>query len=156
MKEKQEITFFSKRQKKQLSTDLDERFGITISFESDVILQTGKHKLWICTPEYEQTKELPYRVETIGLYFGQYDKRSALRLSIEGAMMFGKDATKNVIELDKKQLEYWIRGVNLDYSGTNEGYVILTHQGDIVGCGKAFHGGILNHVPKERRIKNLI
>ena len=99
--------------------------------------------------------DLHFRTENIGIYFGQIDKRGELRLSIEGAMLVGPTAKKNVVELNDKELEEWIRGINLDKKTGKQGYLILKHGGNFVGCGKAYSEGILNHVPKERRIKKL-
>ncbi len=150
------VKFFNSKEKKQISNMLKQDFGIEHDFKSELILESGKGKLWLCNEEYRKAINLPYRIETIGLYFAQIDKNGELRLSVEGAIRWGKDATKKVIELDEKQKDYWIRGINLDYSGEERGYIIIRYGKDILGCGKAFSGGILNHVPKERRIRNLI
>jgi NOL1/NOP2/fmu family ribosome biogenesis protein len=91
----------------------------------------------------------------VGNYFGRIDKRGELRLSIEGSMKTGPLAIRNVVELNDKELGEWIRGINLDKRTGMKGYVMLKHGKDFVGCGKAYSQGILNHVPKERRIKNL-
>ena len=71
-----------------------------------------------------------------------------------------------IIETDKEgndvsrsEYEQVKRGVNegyyIDiYDGPNgKGYVIIRHEGDYLGCGKYVDGKILNHVPKERRLR---
>ena len=112
-------------------------------------------KLWLVTKDVSKINVDKLRLETIGVYFARYDKRGDLRLSIEGTMMVGSKAKKNVVEINDKELYEWVRGIDLDKIIDDFGYVILKHGKNFVGCGKAFSNGILNHVPKNRRIKKL-
>lgn len=153
---KTEFKVYNAREKKRLAEIFKEDFGMDYDFRNEVIIETGKSKLWIASKGYAPFINIPYRVETIGLYFAQTDKNGELRLSTEGAILLGRYATKRVIEINKEQREYWIRGINFDFETKEKGFVLLKYGNDFVGCGKATGNIMLNHVPKERRIKRLI
>ncbi len=93
-------------------------------------------------------------VNSVGLYFGEL-RHEQLRLSIEGSQIIGKKATKNVIELNEKQLQQWLSGEDLEATGTgceNNSYAIIKHGSDFFGCGRIKDGKLLNFVPKARRL----
>lgn len=147
------MKFYNKKQKRELEKRVSKVWGAVIEFEE--VLEGGKGKLWAASKGVQKANLRRARVESVGNYFGRIDKRGELRLSIEGSMKVGQLATRNVVELSDKELEEWIRGINLDKQTGMNCYVILKHGKNFVGCGKAYSQGILNHVPKERRIKNL-
>lgn len=114
---------------------------------------------------YAVTKELgkiPYddmKIDAIGIYFGEV-YREKLRLSIEGAQIIGKHATKNIYDLDYDQMILWIKGNELDFDDVGEEFVIVrykepkTGKYDILGCGKYNRqtGKLLNYVSKSRKL----
>ncbi len=92
-------------------------------------------------------------IQNAGFYIGMFE-RNNLRLSIEGAQLIGKNATKYTLEISEEECWNWLRGFDLDKE-VEQGFIILTFKGDIVGVGNSKEGRILNTLPKERRIKNL-
>jgi len=116
-------------------------------------LMTGEYKYWLVSEEVAKKKIIG---EVAGYYFARRNKDGTYRLSIEGSQIVGPLSTKNVVEINDKELWNWLRGIDIENNHDQMGWVILKHKDDFVGCGKAFTNGILNHVPKERRIKNLI
>jgi NOL1/NOP2/fmu family ribosome biogenesis protein len=86
-----------------------------------------------------------------GIYFGTLDERG-FRLSIEGCFLVGKLAKKNILEVDDKTAERWMKGEDIECN--LKGYVIVKWKDFFLGCGKS-NGKILrNFVPKNRRIPN--
>jgi NOL1/NOP2/fmu family ribosome biogenesis protein len=147
------MKFYNHKQKRELENKIRSAWGATIKFEE--VMEGGKGKLWWVSSDVQRVTLRRVRVESLGNYFGRIDKHGKLRLSVEGAMKVGPSAKENVVELTDKELEEWLRGINLSKQTGKTGYVILKHGKDFVGCGKAYSKGTLNHVPKERRIKNL-
>ena len=92
------------------------------------------------------------RVNSVGIYFAEMHK-GAIRLSIEGSQIIGKECSKNVLDVDRRQALEWMTGQDISISNPGKGYVIIRHEGDYLGCGKYADGKILNHVPKERRLR---
>ena len=91
------------------------------------------------------------RINSIGIYFASLKENNA-RLSIEGAQLVHKSATTNTIKISNEQAHAWIRGKNLEISTDVYGYQIVVNNGDVMGCGYAKEGTLLNYVPKTRRI----
>lgn len=137
---------------KELIEYIKKNWGVEKTFlENKKIIRTGEYKYRLIS------QETPKKLigEVAGTYFARKNKDGTFRLSIEGSQIIGPLATKNVIEINKEELWQWIRGINLENNHDHEGWVILKHGEDYVGCGKACSKGIINHVPKNRRIKNL-
>ncbi len=147
------MKFLNKKEKEELKAKIRNSWNAEIEIEE--IAMSGEKKMWLVSRQAAIANTQKLRMESIGSYFAKYDKRGDLRLSIEGSIIVGPKAKKNVVELTDKELALWVRGINLDTKTGIEGYVILKKGKDYFGCGKAFEKGILNHVPKERRIKNL-
>jgi len=92
------------------------------------------------------------RINSIGLYFGE-TFHNEIRLSIEGSQLIGKDCTKNILELNEKESKEWLKGIDIDKEVEDRGFVIIKHDKDFLGCGKAVESKILNYVPKNRRLR---
>lgn len=95
------------------------------------------------------------RMNSLGIYFGEW-KNNELRLSIEGSQIIGPFAKKNVVELDEEEMLKWFKGEDFKKETTAQGFVIVKHKNDFLGCGKIKEGTLLNFVPKVRRVKELI
>ncbi|MBR9678929.1 MAG: hypothetical protein GON13_01560 [Nanoarchaeota archaeon] len=147
------MKFYNNKKKKELETRVEQTWGAKIKVNE--IIEGGKNKLWHVSEDVKKIRTRNLRIETMGTYFARYDKRGELRLSIEGSMKVGPYATKYIVRITEKEMNEWIRGINLDKKTENKGYVILKYENNYVGCGKSYSEGILNHVPKNRRIKNL-
>ena len=131
---------------------LQDQFGIS-SLGDSILIKSSKEKLWLTNRDVLDVDFSKMRVETIGFYFGKIEKQG-IRLSIEGSQIVGEKATKNIIDIDEKQLFMWLRGFDLGIRCESD-YVLLRCGNDFVGCGKRKTDGILNFIPKDRRIKSL-
>jgi len=91
----------------------------------------------------------------IGLYLGKL-KKDSFRLSFDATQVFSNQITKNVLEINKKECNEWLFGLDIATEKDIKGYVVLKYKDDFVGSGLAKEGKILNYVPKERRLKKFI
>ena len=93
----------------------------------------------------------------VGLYFCKFEK-DGIRLSIEGSQLLKRFLTKSskMLTLNQKQLELWFKGEDINIEKNLYGWFILLYNKDIIGCGKVKNGILLNYLPKERRVKELI
>jgi len=139
----------SKDLKKLKQMMLDE-FGNVIE---GVFYEGSKGRVYLCTEQSRLVDLQRVNAEGIGVYIGRINP-DGYRPSIEGAQLI--KAKKNVFEISEEQLWDWIRGYNISLINDYNGYCIITHQGDVLGAGKASNGTILNFTPRERRIKSLI
>ena len=141
--------------KKKIIEQLNNQFGINdLPY---LIIQFGKEKLRLYTGNLSK-EELYYldreiRIENIGLYFAKYESNNEIRLTLDGVQLLKSQITKNIFELNDKQANEWLKGLDLDIK-TDYGWKIIKHNNELLGCGKSTGERITNFMPKERRIKN--
>ncbi len=146
--------FLPNKEVKKISAQLENQWGCTGTLNYLYFL-SNKNKIYIVNKDLAHVDVSKLRVNTFGLYFGEIMKNGDIRLSIEGAQLIGSHALKNVIALDNEALRHWMYGEDIALKTDITGYVILTYEKYIVGCGYVRDGTILNYVPKNRRIKTL-
>ncbi len=132
---------------------LDKRFGIDSSvFNKFKFFISGK-KIWITPKSLDEN--LVKREESVGLMFMRIEKNERIKLSTNAAQIFGRYATKNVVELNNQQLYEALRGLDItvDEDSTEDGYVLLKYQNDVLGIGQKRGSFVKNMIPKARRIK---
>ena len=80
------------------------------------------------------------------------DRKGRFEAAHKGVLFLDElpEFKKNVLEVTDSEASQWLRGETISIKA--EGYHIIRNHGDILGCGKAVEGKVLNYVPKERRI----
>ncbi|MGC9514269.1 methyltransferase RsmF C-terminal domain-like protein [Methanocrinis sp.] len=127
---------------------MESRFGIPPrAFEGVSFFRRGR-KVWAFS-----LPEIPdLRCESVGLRFisarGKVPKPTTVALQL-----FGRAATKNVIDLSAAQAERFIAGERQELEADAEdGYVVVSYRGGVLGCGLYSGGELISQLPKERRI----
>ncbi len=93
-----------------------------------------------------------FNIESRGLLFGRFfKKQDKFKPTTNLLQVFGKHASKNVVEIDEGEKEKYIRGFDLEKE-IEEGYVILKCKKDILGCGLYRDKRIKNQIPKAKII----
>ena len=140
--------------KKKILQQLNEQFGITTL--PYLLLRFGREKIraYSGNLSVEELNKLDaeLRIENMGLYFAK-EQIDGIRLTFDGIQLFKPQITKNILTLDDKQAEEWLKGQDLDIQSDNT-FKILKHKDEFIGCGKSTGERITNFVPKERRIKS--
>lgn len=104
-----------------------------------------------------------FPIEGVGIYFGtQSINRHGVkecRLSLDALHSIQDQITKNILELDEKQVIEWFRGNNLELKNNQKvlkGFVAVKFGDDFLGTGRVSNDGVLqNFLPKERRIREI-
>ncbi len=65
--------------------------------------------------------------------------------------IFGHLAKSNVIKVTKEQAKSFVRGEDLESDEGNDGYVIVSYEGHLLGCGLLKGKTIKNLLPKSKR-----
>ncbi len=147
------VRFLKPGEKKKLFTELKESFGI--DKPHFLLFETGKEKIrgFAGSMSKEEILKLGEitNVEIVGLYLFK-DEGWGYRLSHDAVHIFAEDINKGIVEINKEDLEKWIRGKDLDIK-TEKGAVVLRCGEDFVGCGVSNGENIFNYVPNERRIR---
>jgi NOL1/NOP2/fmu family ribosome biogenesis protein len=151
---KDSLKILNTREKKEINQRIKEQWGCELD-KSFVFLLSNKNKLYIADKDIGNIDFDKLRVDNAGLYIATVDDKG-VRLSIEGSQILGPLAKKNTIEISEEDLNIWFHGKDLEKKEKElegcKGFIILRRNNDFIGCGKVTEKGILNFVPKTRRI----
>ena len=120
--------------------------------KTNEFIKDQKDKIYLINKEFANINLDQLRINNLGLYFGTISKGN-LRLSIEGSQLVGPKATKNILELNDKQVKEWLKGEDVNIESELTGFLIIKNNKDYLGCGKIIENKLLNFIPKGRRIK---
>jgi len=148
-----EFKILNRKESLRLMGRIKEQFGIK-ELKLDYGFIQNKDKIYLISKDFDKINYKELRINDIGLYFCSLEK-NGIRLSIEGSQLIGDKATKNVVEISDEELKYWFNGENLARKNLS-GFVLIKNKNDFLGCGYAKEGIIINYIPKERRVKELI
>ena len=101
------------------------------------------------------------RIDSMGLFFGEL-RKGKIKLGIDGSHLIGKGCTKNILSLERAQLNKYILGEDIVLHAVPDSsdQVIIESGGDFFGSAKVRieHGGgiVINGLPKERRVSSII
>lgn len=149
------------KETKHLLQKLEEQYGYSIDKnEIDYIfLMNNDNRIYVVSKSLGDIDFEKLRIDMMGIYFGEIYK-DKLRLSIEGAQIIGKNATKNIVDLDYPHMIEWVQGKDVEFSDCGEDFVIVRYKNsktdsyDILGCGKfnKQSGKLMNYVSKSRKL----
>jgi len=146
------VHFLTLVEKKELMNQLDIQYGIQdLPY---LLFETGKEKIRGFSGSLSKDELLALseavHIEIIGLYL--LKKEHGLRLSFDATQLLQKQITKNILDINKEQYEQWIRGHDIEMQAPS-GTLMIRYGNDCIGCGKSTGERIINHVPKERRLR---
>ncbi len=150
------IHFLSNQETQEILSKLNAQFGIQKI--PGKLIKIGKERIFLFQGEFseEQIKNLEKItfIERIGIYIGAiFLPTNEIRLSIEATQILKDQITKNISEIEDKQLDSWMHGQELNIQTELKGIIIIKHKEDYLGCGKASENKIGNFIPKSRRLK---
>ncbi|MDD5418188.1 MAG: hypothetical protein PHW96_04910 [Candidatus Nanoarchaeia archaeon] len=143
----------SGKEKRDILSEMNSHYGIDI-VPDVVFVESGKGKVWIVNKSINKIDISNLNIERFGTYVLFRDKYG-VRFTIEGSQIFGNYAKRNIVEIQKTDIDKWIRGFDLDIETETNKYIIIKHKDDFLGCGKGAKGIIQNYLPKSRRIMKL-
>ena len=144
------LRILNSRGKKDLAGLISGQFGLDFEFDYEVFMNS-KNRIFILSRDISKLDTGELRINSLGMYFGELNK-GEVRLSIEGSQIIGKQAMKNVLELDEGQATKWMWGEDFELDTDLSGFVIIKNNSDFLGCGKVSGRKLYNYVPKERRV----
>jgi NOL1/NOP2/fmu family ribosome biogenesis protein len=147
----QNLSILNKKETKNLLTTINEQFGANIKLEY-VFLISNKNKVYIVNKDVFEIPIERLRINSIGLYFAEI-RDNELRLSMDGSQIIGPVAKNNVLELNEAKAREWLKGYDVDINCKENGFLIIKHKSDFLGCGKPVKNKVLNYVPKTRRLR---
>lgn len=144
---------------------LEERFGFPKKIFQEYKFLQSKDRIYIISKKLSSIGLNPI---TQGYLFARINK--TIKPSTDMIQVFGKYATKNIIELEREEAKKIIQGLDIELDFLSErksavskemiynrnsltdGYVILRYKNYDLGCGLLKEGRIKNQIPKGKRI----
>ncbi len=142
---------------------LDERFGIKKEIFFDYGFDTDGERISIFSEGINNKNLDGLIIKSIGLRAGKYFKdirngRVKLKISTNFAQIFGRYATKNVLQINDDEVKEYIRGSDLENIrplNVEEGEVIIKWNENVIGGGNYSQGKIKNQIPKKKRLTKI-
>lgn len=146
---------------KEFLNYLDERFGIKKEIFFDYGFDTDEEWISIFSASINNKNLDGLLIKSIGLRAGKYFKdirnqRVKLKISTNFAQIFGRYATKNVLQINDAQVKEYMQGSDLENIhplNVEEGEVIIKWNENVIGVGNYSHGRIKNQIPKKQLTK---
>ncbi len=146
------LQILNSKQAKEITGIISSHWDASLKMDY-AFLVNGKNRVFIINRDVGSLDLSALRINSMGLYFGEL-KDGRLRLSIEGSQLIGPHASKNVVNITKKEMMDWLRGMDLQKDCEScSGFVIVKCNDDFLGCGSYYEGKIKNFVPKTRRVR---
>ena len=147
--------FTTNQQKQEITQKLNSQFGISLS-QDNLLIESSKEKIRLftgnLTKEQIQEIEAIAPIEAIGLYFFKEEKDAQLRLSLDATHILKDNITKNVTNLNDNEASQWMQGNDLNKKAPKS-IQVIQHNSDFLVCAKSTGEVLLNHIPKDRRIR---
>lgn len=146
-----------KRDVRQLEQLLHRHYGCQVDLSRYRVFITRENRLWIASREVD----IPFfrdmkRCYRIGIYFGKLKRNNKIKLTIEGALMVGKTATRNMAVIDEEEVMEYIQGNDVHryrlVDAELHNFVLVKCKNDTLGCGLLREGYIESLVSKARRL----
>ncbi len=140
-------------QKEEIFSYLEERFGLKRElFDGFEFLEESKGRVFMATKEAAYMAKVVTPV-TLGLLFCRIN--GSIKISGNITQLFGKHATKSIVQLTEDQAKKFIEGEDLKIESPDcgNGYVIVKYKDYSLGVGLLKEGEIKNMLPKAKRIK---
>ncbi len=150
------MKILSSAEKKKILKILNQQFGINkLPY---LLIKFGKEKIRVYSGMFSREElnvlDKNLRIESLGLYLGKFQQQE-FRLSLDAIHVLKNQITKNILEINEKQAEFWFKGQDIKLENeTPRDFFILKHKEDFIGCGKSIGFIIKNYMPKERRAKS--
>ena len=138
----------SDSEKREALEKINGYYGSELTTDYMLLRKKEKDGMKIFIYSGSELPKLP--AEWVGLHLATINNEG-VSLSIEGAQLVGKTASRNVVEITRAQAEDLMKGLDLGYDGELRGNVIVRTPTAIVGVCKADEGKITNTLPKSRR-----
>ena len=125
------LKILSEKEKKEIEQKLNEQFGI--SRIPGKIVSRGKERLFLYSGSLDDKEirdlEKSVFVERIGIYFAKLEENGEIRLSIEGTQILGKQIKKNMVEIDEKLMEQWMKGSEILFEDNEKSLTVKNSVG---------------------------
>ncbi len=136
---------------------IEKNYGCKVGLHSYKVFMTGEEKIWIVSKDIDfRLFDVLKRCYRIGIYFGKLKRNKKIKLSIEGAIMVGRKAKRNIVIVGEEEAKNFIQGYDVKakemIDAELHNFILVKHKEDFIGVGILRDGYVENLVPKARRM----
>ncbi len=147
--------FIKSNERRKIAAELREIYGVPdLPY---LLLEAGKQRIKAFSGHLSKEEILKLssltQVDTLGMYILSL-RDNEPRLNFDAVSLLRDFVTKNIIPINEKQFQLWIRGYDLEFPNEYKTFVALKYKNDLVGVGKSNGQKIFNYIPRERKVKN--
>ena len=145
-------TFASEAERREILDYFSDRFGIPEKAFGGFCFLKGERKTWVVRdhPELERILE-QLKIESAGIPLLR-TKTSMWKPTTAGLHIFGRHATRNVIDLEGDALRAFLNRESIEGPFSLEpGFVIVRWRGKVLGCAVCGKGKLRSQISKKRR-----
>lgn len=137
------------RERHRILAYLEERFGIEKRIFDDFLIFRKKSTWWLLRDTPLISKAAQLKIREVGLKafqkVGQFVKPTTRFIQA-----FGYRASRGILEIDEEDLKKILNGGNIPgETGVDNGYVIISVHGNILGLGLIINGMVRSQIPKK-------
>jgi len=134
---------------KKVFQELTRRFGFPEDLFDDWELVEHEDDVFITTPEAYDFDRL--KIVRKGIRLARVFAHG-IKPTTNAVQVFGRHATRNVVDLDSQQVHRFVQGEELQLEVPVEpGFLVVRHDGFAVGVGLYKQGVLKSQVPHSRR-----
>jgi NOL1/NOP2/fmu family ribosome biogenesis protein len=136
---------------------LAHRYGCDLSLGSWHVVCDRAGRLFLVSRDVDVHRFLSDAgCHRLGLYFGKHKRNDKIKLTIEGALMVGRTATRNYVVVDGAAASRFMAGGDVSafrpVDAEMHDFVLVRSGEDTLGCGLLREGCIENLVRTSRRV----
>ena len=149
------MTILNNSEIKRIENLIKKNYGCDFHLREYAVMIGPEEKIWGANRDIRNIDFEKLDVNSIGMNFGKL-KSDKVHLTIEGSQLVGKEATKNVVELNDEDMKKFVSGSTIEISPINcemNNFVILKSGRNILGSSLLTENGLKNLLPKSRRIQ---
>ncbi len=129
--------------------DKDYNCNSVLIFKKLPLFMDSENNLYLVTKDYDKVDLKEFRIKSAGLLIGHFLR--GFIFTVEGSRLIG-NITKNIANLDIKQIQEWVKGKDVRVN-LNNGLYIVKHNNDFFGSGFLVNGILKNYLDKTRIVK---
>lgn len=149
------LTILASKERKKIEKIIKKNYEVDFDLSNYSVLIGPEDKIWIASREILNADIEKLDVNSIGMNLGKLKKNEKSRLTIEGSQLIGKEAKRNLIELNEEEAKKFMSGSSLQIVPSDcdmHNFVIIKSGKNILGSGLLTEKGIKNLLPRSRRV----
>ena len=120
------------------------RWGIDLNFFDNFRFYLTKKRIYLINEQWDKIPEQGFIKAGIVLAEKKFQEWKLTNSSVQ---LLGERIKKSLLELTNFEIKQLFKTGNIELRNLTEGYYIITHLGNFIGCASNFNGKLKMHLP---------